>query len=59
MNLNQLSYIYILASKKNDTLYVGVTSKLKKRIFQYKEGLYDSFIKKYKVKLLQFLLDPR
>jgi putative endonuclease len=54
MNLNQFSYVYILASKRNGTLYVGVTSELKKRIFQHKEGLYDGFTKKYKVNLLMY-----
>ena len=42
-------YTYITASKKNGTLYIGVTSNLKKRITEHKEGLVEGFTKKYKV----------
>jgi len=41
--------IYILASKKNGTLYVGVTSDLIKRIWQHKNDLVEGFTKKYAV----------
>lgn len=41
--------IYILASKKNGTLYVGVTSDLIKRILQHKNDLVEGFTKKYAV----------
>lgn len=45
--------VYILASKRNGTLYIGVTSDLVKRVWQYREGLDDNnFTKKYGVKLL-------
>jgi putative endonuclease len=39
-------YIYILASRKNGTLYVGVTSDLLKRIYAHKHNLIDGFTKK-------------
>lgn len=42
-------FVYILASCKNGTLYIGVTSDLKGRIYQHKNNLVDSFTKKYKV----------
>ena len=42
-------YVYILASKKNGTLYVGVTSGLAKRVYEHKNGLVDGFTKKYNV----------
>ncbi len=45
-------YVYILASKKNGTLYIGVTNDLSRRIYEHKEGLIDGFTKKYKVKNL-------
>jgi putative endonuclease len=38
-----------LASKRNGTLYTGVTSDLVKRIYEHKNGLVDGFTKKYRV----------
>ncbi|MBW2181392.1 MAG: GIY-YIG nuclease family protein [Deltaproteobacteria bacterium] len=45
-------YVYILASKWNGTLYIGITSDLIKRIWQHKEKLVDGFTKKYNVNRL-------
>ena len=47
-------YIYILASRRNGTLYIGVTSNLEKRIYQHKNKLVDGFTKKYKVHMLVY-----
>ncbi len=47
-------YTYILTSKRNGTLYIGVTSDLIKRIWQHKEELADSFTKKYNIKNLVY-----
>ena len=44
--------VYILASKKNGTLYAGVTSDLIKRVWQHKNNLVDGFTKEYQVHLL-------
>jgi putative endonuclease len=44
--------VYIMASARNGTLYVGVTSDLVKRVWQHKEGLVDGFTKEYEVKSL-------
>ena len=44
----------MLASKKNGTLYIGVTSNLIKRIHQHKTGAIEGFTKKYKVDLLVY-----
>ena len=44
--------VYILASERNGTLYIGVTSDLIKRVWQHKESLADGFTKKYGVKML-------
>ena len=41
--------MYILASKPNSTLYIGVTSQLPQRIYQHKHNLVDGFTKKYHV----------
>ena len=45
-------YVYMLASKSNGTLYKGMTSDLKKRIYEHKEGLIDGFTKDHGVKKL-------
>jgi len=42
-------YIYILASRKNGTLYVGVTNNLLRRIYEHKNDLVEGFTKKYNV----------
>jgi putative endonuclease len=44
--------VYMMASKRNGTLYVGVTSDLPKRAFEHREGLVKGFSKKYGCKLL-------
>lgn len=44
--------VYILASKRNGTLYVGVTSNLAKRIWQHKNDLAEGFTKRYGVHFL-------
>lgn len=47
-------YVYILASKKNGTLYIGVTSDLIKRVFEHKQGQVEGFTKKYNVNRLVY-----
>jgi len=47
-------YVYILTSKKNGTLYVGITNDLLKRVYQHKEKLIDGFTKKYNVNRLVY-----
>jgi len=42
-------YVYILCSKRNGTLYTGVTSDLAKRIYEHKNNLVEGFTKKYNV----------
>ena len=41
-----------MASKRNGTLYVGVTSNLPRRAYEHREGLIEGFTKKYGVKML-------
>ncbi|MBI3291369.1 MAG: GIY-YIG nuclease family protein [Elusimicrobia bacterium] len=41
--------VYILASRRNGTLYVGVTSDLAKRITEHQTDVVDGFTKKYRV----------
>jgi len=42
-------YVYILASRRNGTLYTGVTSDLVKRVHEHKSDLVDGFTKTYGV----------
>lgn len=42
-------YVYILASKYNGTLYVGVTSDLVKRVYQHKHKYVSGFSEKYDI----------
>ena len=48
------SYIYIMTNSVNTVLYTGVTSDLKKRIWQHKEKLADGFTKRYNVTKLVY-----
>ena len=47
-------YVYILASKKNGTLYLGVTNDIAKRVYEHKNNLVDGFTKKYSVHCLVY-----
>jgi putative endonuclease len=47
-------YVYILTSKMNGTLYVGITSDLVKRIWEHKNEITEGFTKKHKVKTLVY-----
>lgn len=44
--------VYILASKRNGTLYTGVTNNLLRRIWEHKNNVVEGFTKKYNVHLL-------
>jgi putative endonuclease len=44
--------VYIMANKRNGTLYTGVTSNLVQRVWQHRNGLADGFTKRYACKLL-------
>jgi len=44
--------VYIMANKRNGTLYTGVTSNLVQRVWQHREGAMDGFTKRYGCKLL-------
>lgn len=48
------SYVYILASKRNGTLYIGVTTDLVKRVYEHKVDLLDGFTRKYRVHTLVY-----
>ncbi|MDD5110581.1 MAG: GIY-YIG nuclease family protein [Patescibacteria group bacterium] len=47
-------FVYLMASKKNGTLYLGVTNSLQRRIFEHRNDLQEGFTKKYGVHTLVY-----
>lgn len=47
-------YVYILASKKRGTLYIGVTNDLRKRVYEHKNRLVNGFTKRYNIHMLVY-----
>jgi putative endonuclease len=45
--MNKQPAVYILASKRNGTLYIGVTSDLTKRVWQHRNDMEEGFTKRY------------
>jgi putative endonuclease len=50
--LSKRPCVYLLASKRDGTLYIGVTSDIIKRVWEHKSDLVDGFSKRYSVHLL-------
>jgi len=53
-NIKNQYYIYILTSKRNSVLYIGVTSNLIKRIYEHKNNIIEGFSKKYRIHKLVY-----
>ena len=47
-------FVYLLTNKVNTVIYTGVTSDLKKRVYEHKEKLADGFTKKYNINKLVY-----
>lgn len=48
-------YVYIMASKKNGVLYIGVTNNLMRRVYEHRNNLCEGFTKRFNVhKLVHF-----
>ena len=47
--------VYILTNKRNGTLYVGVTSNIRNRVYEHKSGVVKGFTSKYKIHTLVYL----
>jgi putative endonuclease len=47
-------YVYILASKRNGTLYIGVTNDLVRRVFEHKNDFIEGFTRQYGVHTLVY-----
>lgn len=52
--MEKKGFVYILASKPQGILYIGVTSSLVKRAWEHKQGVIEGFTKKYNVKRLVY-----
>ena len=50
--MEKIFCVYIMASRRRGTLYIGVTSNLVKRAWEHREGLIEGFTKQYGVKKL-------
>ena len=48
-------HVYILASRRHGTLYIGVTNSLQKRLAEHREGERSSFVKAYRVYRLVYV----
>jgi putative endonuclease len=47
--MSKTYYVYILASNKNGTLYIGITNDLERRVYEHKNHLVKGFTEKYHV----------
>jgi putative endonuclease len=47
-------FVYLMMNESNTVIYTGVTSDLKKRVYQHREGLTPGFTSRYKVKKLVY-----
>jgi len=52
--MSKTYFVYLLASERNGTLYIGVTNDLARRATEHREGLVPGFTKKYGVKNLVY-----
>ena len=48
-------YVYVLASRRYGTLYIGVTNDLRRRMEEHRLGLGSEFVKKYRVRRLVYV----
>ncbi len=52
--MSKTYYVYVLASRRNGTLYIGVTNDLWRRVLEHRKGIASGFTRKYGVKLLVY-----
>jgi putative endonuclease len=52
--MSKTYYVYILASRRNGTLYIGVTNDLVRRVGEHRDGLVPGFTRKHSVKMLVY-----
>ena len=51
---NKAGYFYLLANKTNSVIYAGVTSNLKKRVYEHREKFVDGFCERYRINKLVY-----
>jgi putative endonuclease len=54
LHMTKNYWVYIMASGRNGTLYIGVTNDLARRVGEHRKGLAEGFTKKYGVKMLVY-----
>ena len=54
MNMEKQGYVYLMTNKANTVIYTGVTSNLKKRIYEHKHKMIEGFTGKYNVDKLVY-----
>lgn len=47
-------YVYVMANKRNGTIYIGVTNDLMRRVYEHREGLMKGFTKRYGLKMIVY-----
>jgi putative endonuclease len=52
--MGKAGYVYILASRPNGAIYIGVTSNLAKRLYQHRHSLVEGHTKRYDIKALMY-----
>src|SRR5258708_5650970 len=52
--MHRTYFVYILASQRNGTLYIGVTNDLERRVWQHRQGTASAFTRKYRVTQLVY-----
>ncbi|MDG5496718.1 GIY-YIG nuclease family protein [Niveispirillum sp. BGYR6] len=53
--MSRTYHVYIMASDRNGTLYVGITSDLARRVYEHRQGAMAGFTKRYGVKRLVYM----
>ena len=57
LDMTKTYYVYILSSKRNGTLYIGVTNDLERRLYEHRNNLIEGFTNKYHVHHLVYFED--